>query len=211
MPSNILIIENDVNLIANYELILNSNLKIQHTIVNSFDNFTELLNTQKFTHLIVNSSVSNSWFAQFRNLIDIPTLVISNDLFQHTPYKTSDIDLTYDKIISFISETSSFSFNTLNEYALGEEDILNELKKQIQEEFKENFDELPQLIIDKNLTEIKSKVHQISSKFSLLEMNDTYKISKEIDINILEDSENQLINCQNLLVDIAVVLDQVKN
>ncbi|WP_111707365.1 hypothetical protein [Lutibacter citreus] len=211
MPSNILIIESDINQVQEYVKILNKNLKIQHKIINSFDLLPKKLITNRFSHLIINSKVDKLWKEKYQEVINLPTLVLSDSEIQNSSFYVTNQPLTYDKIFAFLSETSDFSYNTLNEYALGEEEILNELKKQICVEFEENSIELPQLILEKRLEDIKHKIHQISSKFSLLEMNESYKTSKEIDSKILDDSENQLNNCENLLVDIAVALKQLKN
>lgn len=211
MPSNILFIENDINLAHDYVRILNINLKIRHKIINSFDSLDNQLKTNEFTHVIINSNVDEFWNEKYQKLINLPTLVISDSDNQSTSFFITRQPLTYDKIFAFLGETSGFSCDTLKEYALGEEEILNEFKKQIFEEFEDNFVKLPHLINKKKLSEIKLKIHQISSKFSLLEMNDSYEVSKEIDLNILNDSENQLNNCKNLLVDIAVVINQLKN
>ena len=211
MPSNILIIENDVNLTQTYIEIFNSNLKIQYKIIDSFNSLKEQLNTNQFSHLIINRNVDKNWNIKYNELINIPILVISDEQEHNNSYFITNLPLTYQKVFAYLCETSGFSFKTLEGYALGEEDVLKELKKQINIEFESSFSELPQLIAEKKLDAIKSKVHQISSKFSLLEMNTAYEFSKIIDTTIYEDSENQLENCKNLLVDIAVVINQMKN
>ena len=149
------------------------------------------------------------WFSKYKELIKLPVLVISETEIENSFYNVTSDPLTYDKVFAFICETSNFSINTLGKYALGEEDILIELKKHIGDEFQLNLVELPQLIKEKKLEDIKNKIHQISSKFTLLEMNNSYKISKEIESRIYEDSEKQLLNCQNLLLDIAIVVNQI--
>lgn len=211
MPSNILIIENDVNLTQTYIEIFNSNLKIQYKIIDSFNSLKEQLNTNQFSHLIINRNVDKLWNTKYNEFINVPTLVISDEQKQNDSYFITNLPLTHHKIFTFLCDTSGFSLKTLEGYALGEEDVLNELKKQISLEFESSFSELPQLIVEKKLDAIKSKIHQISSKFSLLEMNAAYEVSKKIDTTIYEDSENQLKNCKNLLVDIAVVINQIKN
>jgi len=210
MPSNILILENDTDVINTYATILNGNLKIEHQIVSSFNSLEEQLANNNYTHVIINNSIHDFFNYLNENHIKSPVLIITERESQEPSLNCTCLPITYEKIFSFISETSGFSCNTLQEYALDDEDILKELKKQLLEEFEENFIELPLLIQNKNLVAIKSKVHQISSKFSLLEMDEPYRISKEIDMTIIEDAENQLKNCQNLLVDIAVVIDQLK-
>lgn len=209
MPSNFLIIENDDTLVIKYEEFLNGSLKIQHHIIDSFNSFEEQLFNNNYSHLIINSKVDQDWFSKYKELIKLPTLLISETETENSFYFVTDEPLSYDKIFTFIIETSRFSTNTLEEFSLGEEDVFNEMKYHIEEEFQTSYIELPQLIKEKKLVDIKNKIHQISSKFSLLEMEESYEVSKEIDSKIFEDSENQLANCQNLLVDIAVVINQI--
>lgn len=209
MPSNILIIENSTTNISCYKSFLSSNLKIQHKILTTFDSLEDLLLQNNYTHLILNAEVDPNWEEKYTHLISLPTLVISN--INYNDYYVINEPLTFDKVFNFLCITSSFSCNTINEYALGEEDIFNELINQIQIEFEENYNLLPEYINNQNLEEIKSRSHQISSKFSLLEMNDSYKNAKEIDTHILDDPKSQINNCNNLLVDIAIVINLLKN
>ncbi|HKJ06278.1 MAG TPA: hypothetical protein VJ970_02305 [Flavobacteriaceae bacterium] len=207
MPCNVLLIQNEDNSIAT-GVFLNNTLTIPHVVKNSLDKVNEFPSTKNFSHLIFNKVVDKSELKQF---VNIPILIVAENKIDNTEYKLVNSPLNFEKIFSFISNTSNFSLNTLKEYALGEEEILIELKNQILEEFTASYNQLPKLIDNKNLTEIKSTVHQISSKFSLLEMEKAYQLAKNIDNNILNNEEVELNNCKKLVIDIAIVLDQLKN
>lgn len=211
MPNNLLFIENDIDLINEYANILDSNLKIKYHVIKNFQNFQAEITSNNYSHIIVNSEVDKNWFDIYQHLIKVPVLVISNTEKDSPFYYVTNKPLSFDKIFSFICETSSFSTKTLEEYSLGEEDVLAELVKQIGIEFNQCFVDLPKLINSRNLKDIESKVHTISTKFSLLEMENPYNDSKEIESKIFEDTENQLVNCENLLLDIAIVINQIKN
>ena len=109
MPSNILIIENDVILAQNYASVLNSSLKIKHTIIKSFCSLEEQLTENNFTHLIVNSKVDKNWYLNYHDIITLPILVISETETENSNYTVTNQPITYDKIFAFISETSEFN------------------------------------------------------------------------------------------------------
>lgn len=205
MPYHVLHISKNSNPVL-HEVYSNNVLTIPFEVCIDGDNVEETLSLKTFTHVIIEGSDIDNKIE-----FNLPTLKITDGNTKNKGIKTVNSPITFNKIFTFISNTSGFSTNTLNEYALGEDDIFNELISQILEEFKESYQNLPMLIETKNLTEIKSLVHQISSKFSLVEMEKAYLLAKEIDNNIFEQPEKQLKNCTNLLIDIAIVIDQIKN
>ena len=209
MPCNVLLIQKDPNSNATDNCFKNV-ITIPHVLDKSLNSIETHLATTKFTHLIIDTQDVERNLNEIEKNNNIPTLLVSEANLK-TKFSIEKPPLSFEKIFAFVSNTSNFSLKTLNEYALGETDILNELKTQILEEFKLSYKQLPKLIDSENLTEIKSIVHQISSKFSLLEMEDAYKLAKDIDTNILNNKETQLNNCNKLLVDIAIVLNQLKN
>ena len=209
--SNILIIEDDATLISEYNVVLNSNLGIKHNTINSFETLIDEIQSNQYSHIVSKYAIKNQSIVDFQNILNIPTLIIAEEAIPTTLFSFSKSPLTYSKLFSFICETSTFSYNTLSKYVMGEAEILAELKKNMLEEFEDNFNKLPYLIDEKNLEVIKSKVHQMSTKFSLLEMEKSFLLSKEIDMNMLIDSENQLVNTQDLLIDIEIVIEQLKN
>ena len=57
MPSNLLIVERNIDNVNYYESFLNSSLKIAYTIINSMDSLEESLQQNNYSHLILNSNV----------------------------------------------------------------------------------------------------------------------------------------------------------
>jgi len=62
------------------------------------------------------------------------------------------------------------------------------------------------LIENKNVSELKSRAHQLSSKFAMLDLPLSALLCKEIDVNILNDADKQLENMKLLLVDLEIAL-----
>ncbi len=212
MPVKVLFIENDSIQQASFKSILDKNLGIKHHIIDGFDSLESELKKDNYTHLISKFSINNNTINDYKHLIEIPTLIIleNNIDISDTGFSYTKLPLSYSKLFAFLCEAPIISNNTLEKYAMGDQDFMNQMKGHIIEEFKANFEEIPKLLENKNLKEIKSKAHQMISKFSLLEMNNSYNLSKEIDLNIFDDPENQIQNMQQLLVDIEIALTQLK-
>ena len=209
MPIKVLFIENNKDTQDFLKSSLLNNSGIQFTILDDFSLLNEELKNN-YTHLISVPEINNVSIIDFKNLISIPTLIISSENLEDNSFNTTKPPLSYDKLFAFLAEKIIISDNTLEKYAMGDPEFMTQMKGHIIEEFEENVNEMPQLIDSKNIEEIKSKVHQLVSKFSLLEMVSTYDLSKEIDANILEQPEKQISNTKQLLLDIEIALSQLK-
>ena len=208
MPIKILFIENDNTTQDSLKSLLQNNSGIQYTILNDFSSINEELK-KNYTHLISVFAINDISILDFKDLISIPTLIISKENLEANFFSSTKPPLSYDKLFGFLCEKIIISDNTLEKYAMGDPEFMTQMKGHIIEEFEENVNEMPQLIDSKNIEEIKSKVHQLVSKFSLLEMISTYDLSKEIDANILEQPEKQISNTKQLLLDIEIALSQL--
>ena len=212
MPVKVLFVEDNPLQQKSFKTILKKNLGIKHSIINDFDLLKSELEKNDYTHLISRYVINGKLINDFSEIITIPTLIIFTDKVEinETNYSLTKLPLSYSKLFSFLSETPIMSNETLEKYAMGDQEFINQIKELIKEEFKANIEIIPQLLENKNLKEIKSKVHQMVSKFSLLEMDNSYNLSKEIDLNILENPKKQIPNMQQLLVDIEIALTQLK-
>ena len=212
MPVKVLFVEDNPLQQKSFKTILKKNLGIKHSIINDFDLLKSELEKNDYTHLISRYAINGKLINDFSEIITIPTLIIFTDKIEinETNYSLTKLPLSYSKLFSFLSETPIMSNETLEKYAMGDQEFINQIKELIKEEFKANIEIIPQLLENKNLKEIKSKVHQMVSKFSLLEMDNSYNLSKEIDLNILENPKKQIPNMQQLLVDIEIALTQLK-
>lgn len=209
MPIKVLFIENDKVAQDSLKSLLHNNSGIQFTISDDFSLLNEAL-ANDYTHLISVLKINNSSIIDFKNLISIPTLIISDENLEDNAFSVTKSPLSYDKLFGFLCEKIIISDNTLEKYAMGDPEFMTQMKGHIIEEFEQNVNEMPVLIKNKNIEELKSKVHQLVSKFSLLEMVSTYDLSKEIDANILEQPEKQIENTKQLLLDVEIALAQLK-
>jgi len=209
MPIKVLFIENDKVAQDSLKSLLHNNSGIQFTISDDFSLLNEPL-ANDYTHLISVLKINNSSIIDFKNLISIPTLIISDENLEDNAFSVTKSPLSYDKLFGFLCEKIIISDNTLEKYAMGDPEFMTQMKGHIIEEFEQNVNEMPVLIKNKNIEELKSKVHQLVSKFSLLEMVSTYDLSKEIDANILEQPEKQIENTKQLLLDVEIALAQLK-
>jgi hypothetical protein len=211
MPVKVLFIEENEIKIEALKLCLSHNTGIKFEIIDDFKTLDTALNTNTYTHLICQSVVKNETVLAYKHLIQLPILIINDaniDLLE-TTYVSTKSPLSYTALFDFLAQSTLISYEAIEEYAMGDEDFFNQLKELIIEEFSLNFKEIPTLIECNNLLEIKSRAHQMSSKFSMIDMPLSWKLCKEIDMNILEDTEKQLDNTKRVLVDIEIALFQL--
>jgi len=212
MPIKVLFITNNESLKSSIHEVLKNNLGIKYLIIDNFELLTSEIKDNNYTHVISCNKINDALLKNYSNGITVPILALINETetAENSTFKTAKLPLTYTTLFSFLSKTPILAYGTLESYAMNDPEFITQVKGLIIEEFEANFKEMPQLIINKDLTEIKSKTHQMVSKFALLEMNDSFELSKEIDLNILDEPEKQLQNMAYLLVDIEIALTQLK-
>ncbi|NOR26952.1 MAG: hypothetical protein GQ540_00310 [Lutibacter sp.] len=214
MPIKVLFITNNESLKSSIHEILKKNLGIKYLIINDLELLNPEIKDNNYSHVISSNKINNTFLKNYLSGITVPILALINDAdtetIENTLFKTTKLPLTYSTLFSFLCETPILAYGTLESYALDDPEFITQVKGLIVEEFENNFKEIPQLIKNNNLTEIKSKTHQMVSKFALLEMNNSFELSKEIDLNILDEPEKQLQNMAYLLVDIEIALTQLK-
>lgn len=208
MPIKILFIEeNDAKQEA-LKLCLSQNTGIQYDIIADFKGFEAALNANTYTHLIAQSVIKNESILAFGDFIKLPLLLVNDgglDL-SGTSHASTKSPLSYAALFDFLVESTPVSYEAMEEYAMDDSAFFEQLKGLMVDEFKNNFEEIPALIVNKNLSEIKSRAHQMSSKFAMLDLPLSAFLCKEIDVNILNDAEKQLKNMKLLLVDLEIAL-----
>lgn len=208
MPVRILFIEENNLKQEAIILCLTQNMGIQYDIIADFKELDTALNANAYTHFVAQSVVKNESVLAFSDLFMLPLLVMNDaelDL-SGTSYASTKSPLTYSALFSFLVESTPVSYASMEEYAMDDEEFFEQLKGLMVDEFKLNFEEIPTLIENKNVTELKSRAHQLSSKFSMLDLPLSALLCKEIDVNILNDAEKQLENMKLLLVDLEIAL-----
>jgi len=212
MPIKILFIEENDQKQEVLKLCLGQNTGIQYDIIADFKELDAMLNTTVYTHLVAQSIVKNESFLAFGDFIKLPLLVVNDaDLdLSGTSYACTKSPLTYSALFAFLVESTPVSYASMEEYAMDDEDFFDQLKGLMVDEFKLNFVEIPALIENKNVLELKSRAHQLSSKFAMLGLPLSALLCKEVDVNILHDAETQLENMKLLLVDIEIALVQLQ-
>ena len=208
MPIKILFIEeNDLKQEA-LKLCLRQNTGIHYDIITDFKELDAALNAGTYTHLVAQSVVNNESVLAFVEAIELPLLVVNDaglDL-SGTSYASTKSPLIYAVLFDFLVESTPVSYASMEEYAMDDQEFFDQLKGLMVDEFKLNFEEIPALIENKNLAELKSRAHQLSSKFAMLDLPLSALLCKEVDVNILNDAEKQLENMKLLLVDIEIAL-----
>lgn len=208
MPIKILFIEeNDIKKEA-IKLCLSENTAIQFDIIDDFNALETALNAGTYTHLVAQSVVNNASVFAFVDFIKLPLLIVNDgglDLLG-TSYTSTKSPLAYSALFAFLVESTPVSYASMEEYAMDDEDFFDQLKGLMVDEFQNNFEEIPALIENKNLPELKSRAHQLSSKFAMLDMPMSALLCKEVDVNILHDAEKQLENMKLLMVDLEIAL-----
>ncbi|MDD3723145.1 MAG: hypothetical protein PHW92_11810 [Lutibacter sp.] len=208
MPVKILFIEENETKQEALKLCLNHNAGIQFDIIDDFKELDSMLNTNNYTHLVSQSAIKNKSILAFSQSLQLPLLIINDaelDLLE-TSYTISKSPLSYSVLFAFLVKHTPISYSGIEEYAMDDEEFFKQLKELIVEEFKDNFEEIPTLIETNNLSELKSRAHQLSSKFAMLDLPQSALLCKEIDVHILNDAEKQLENIKLLLVDLEIAL-----
>jgi hypothetical protein len=208
MPIKLLFIEENEIKQEAIKLCLSENTGIQFDIIPDFNALDAAINVNGYTHLVAQSIGKNESVLRFGHLIKLPLLIVNDadiDLGE-TSYTSIKSPLSYAELFAFLVKSTPITYSGIEEYAMGDEEFFNQLKELIIEEFKLNFEEIPTLIESNNLAEIKSRAHQMSSKFSMIDKPLSWQLCKDIDMHILEDTEKQLENTKCLLVDIEISL-----
>jgi hypothetical protein len=211
MPINILFVESESLNQDSIEFILKDKAGIQYDIIKDFDLLQEEININEYTHLIAPFILDDKLLVDYLSVIKIPLLVVSNQLHNltHFPLNYTKPPLIYSTLFDFICEKLVISYETLDNYANGNEVFLNKLKEAIVTEFKLNMKELPLFIESNNLVQIQNNVHKLISKFAFLNMMNSYHLALEVDKKIIEDTDQQLNHLNQLLVDIEIALIQL--
>jgi len=208
MPLKLLFIEENEIKQEALKLVLNQNTGIQYDIITDFKELDAALIANGYTHLVSQAVIKNESVQTFSHLMNLPLLVINDaniDLGE-TSFTSTKSPLSYAELFAFLVQNTPISYSGIEEYAMGDEEFFNQLKELIVEEFSLNFKEIPALIETGNLSELKSRAHQMSSKFSMIDMPLSWQLCKDIDMNILEDTEKQIENTKCLLVDLEIAL-----
>jgi HPt (histidine-containing phosphotransfer) domain-containing protein len=208
MPVKILFIEgNDLKLIA-IKLCLQQNCAIQYDIITDFKDLNDSLNANDYTHLVAQSIIKNESVLSFMHLIQLPLLILNDaglDLSE-TSYAVATSPLSYATLFEFLVQSTPISYASIEDYAMDDSAFFEQIKTLMVDEFKRNLEEIPALIETNNLSELKSRAHQLSSKFAMLDLPQSALLCKEADVNILNDPENQIKNMKLLLVDLEIAL-----
>ncbi|MDP2069155.1 MAG: hypothetical protein Q8K04_09325 [Lutibacter sp.] len=212
MPIKILFIEENAIKQEALKLCLSENAGIQFDILNDFNALEASLSSESYSHLVAQSIVKNGSILAFTHLIQLPLLIISDnglDLSE-TSYAITKSPLSYAALFDFLVQSTPISYAGIEEYAMDDEEFLEQIKALMVDEFQNNLEEIPVLIETNNLSELKSRAHQMSSKFAMLDLPQSALLSKEIDVHILNDAEKQIKNMKILLVDLEIALEHLQ-
>ncbi|NEW78905.1 MAG: hypothetical protein GZ086_05655 [Gelidibacter sp.] len=212
MPVKILFIEENGLKQEAVKLVLSQNTGIQFDIIADFKELDAMINANGYTHLVSKSVIKNESFLAFSHLMNLPVLIINDsdvDL-RETSYASTKSPLSYSELFAFLVKNTPISYSGIEEYAMGDEEFFNQLKELIVEEFSLNFKEIPALIETGNLSELKSRAHQMSSKFSMLDLPLSALLCKDIDVHILNDAEKQMANMKLMLIDLEIALSHLQ-
>ncbi|MDP3358845.1 MAG: hypothetical protein Q8S41_05795 [Lutibacter sp.] len=208
MPVKILFIEENAIKQEALKLCLSENTGIQFDIINDFNALETALSSESYSHLVAQSIVKNESILAFTHLIQLPMLILNDtglDLSESS-YANTKSPLSYAALFDFLVQSTPISYASIEDYAMDDEEFFEQIKALMVEEFKRNLEEIPALIETNNLSELKSRAHQLSSKFAMLDLPQSALLSKEIDVHILNDAEKQIKNMKLLLVDLEIAL-----
>lgn len=212
MSVKILFIEENHKKQEDLKLCLSYNEGIQFDIIADFKELEAALKAKDYTHLVLQSVVKNESVLAFGNLIQLPLLIVNDaelDLSE-TSYAVAKSPLSYSALFDFLVQSTPISYTAIEEYAMDDEEFFDQIKALMVDEFQNNLEEIPALIESNNLLELKSRVHQLSSKFAMLDLPLSARLCKEVDVHILNDAEKQLENMKLLLVDLEIALTHLK-
>lgn len=215
MAVNILFVEHEKLCDSQAFKLLDSSMAVSFTVINGIDAIPETLKNASFSHIVVNSMSEKNTIRVLKSLeIDIPVLVVCHktDVFNLTDVHFTRIQqpLTYKILFDFIAQKSIISNATLEKYAMGDLDFINQMKQLIIEEFEENLVKIPSYLFEEDFKAVKSNMHQLIGKFAMLEMDEAHGLSKSIDNNILKNSAVEIGHVHHVLFDLEIALSQLK-
>jgi len=215
MAVNILFIENERSPDSEVRKLFCNSKFVNHSVVFGLEAVSEALLKQSYSHIVCNIACCKNQQAYLKSInIDVPVLVICDS--------DSEIDLTnvnflikkeplsYKVLFDFIAKKPIISGATLEKYAMGDKDFIDQMKQLIIEEFEVNLQKIPLYLTDKNFKAVKSNMHQLIGKFAILEMEDAHQLSKRIDTNILKNADKEIQNVHHVLFDVEIALSQLK-
>lgn len=215
MPVNILFVENENLPESQVCKLLGISEVVKYSVVSELAAISDALSEKSFSHVVCNIACSENQLSYLKLInTDVPVLVICSS--------DSEIDLTnvnflvvkeplsHKILFDFIAKKSIISNATLEKYAMGDQDFIDQMKQLIIEEFEENLAKIPLYLIDKNFKAVKSNMHQLIGKFAMLEMEEAHQLSKRIDTNILKDTDKEIRNVHYVLFNVEIALRQLK-
>jgi len=215
MAINILFVENErLPELQVGKLLCNSRF-VNHSVVFGLEEVSEALLKQSYSHIVCNITCSKSQLSYLNSInIDIPLLVICNSDSEIDVTNVNSLiikePLSYKVLFDFIAKKPIISGATLEEYAMGDQDFIDQMKQLIIEEFEDNLAKIPLYLTNKNFKAVKSNMHQLIGKFAMLEMEEAHQLSKRIDTNILKDTDKEILNVHHVLFDVEIALSQLK-
>jgi len=215
MAVNILFVEHEKLPDSQVLKLLDTSRAVQYTIVTSLEAIPEALKKASYSHIVCNLICDECVFNSLKYVpTNIPVLVICDriDTINLTEVHFSVIEkpLTYKILFDFIAQKSIISDHTLEKYAMGDQDFIDQMKQLIIEEFEDNLEKIPSYLTAKNFNAVKSNMHQLIGKFAMLEMEEAHVLSKSIDNNILKDSETEIPHVYHVLFDVEIALTQLR-
>lgn len=203
---HILYVEDDALDTRNLEWLVDQTDHVKLTTCQSFDDVASILNTNTIDLIITDQYVKTDhysdylkYFNQLDYIVVSNTTDLKNGNLLYPPIKSLKKPLTLDTFKSLFELNTSDQdapeadyFDTISD-EVQKQKMINLLKR----EFENVLNALPQLLNENNLEEIKHLVHKVSSKFSLLQMKETYdlarNIEKELTIDVVSNDKIQLL------------------
>jgi len=215
MAVNILFIENERSPESQVRILFCNSKFVNHSVVFGLEVVSEALLKQSYSHVVCNIGCSKNQHAYLNSInIDIPVLVIcSSDgeiNLTNVNFFIIKTPLSYKVLFDFIAKKPIISGATLEKYAMGDSDFIDQMKQLIIEEFEDNLRKIPLYLTSKNFKAVKSNMHQLIGKFAMLEMEEAHQLSKRIDTNILKDADKEIPNVHHVLFDVEIALSQLK-
>lgn len=215
MAVNILFVENENSPESESCKLLCDSRLIKYTTVKDLEAMSQSILDESYTHIVCHLNCDTIEVSILKSLnFNIPVLVVCNSNVEsnltNVHFSVVQEPLTYKMLFDFIAQKSIISDSTLEKYAMGDQDFIDQMKQLIIEEFEENLSKIPSFLIEKNFKAVKSNMHQLIGKFAMLEMEEAHQLSKSIDNNILKDANSEIPHVYHVLFDVEIALSQLK-
>ena len=203
---HILYIEDDALDIRNMEWLVDQMNEVQLTVSSTFDSVDSVLKHHTIDFIITDQYINQTHYSDYLSTFEKKNYVVLSNTknvekegLLYPPLQTLQKPLSLDIFKSLFSDNHPTLKAHKNDFfdTISDEGQKKKLIALLSEELDTVLTKLPRLLGENNMDEMKHLIHKVSSKFSLLQMKETFdlarEIEKELDVDVISKEKIKLL------------------